>query len=126
MLILVRQIQRIADFVEYNGVETSHLVIELKLVNCKILEKKGKQIDKENYSKDCFGIEFNYIHSTKELCILDNGLYYVDNNGDKHYLEVDKLHIGNIMRSTIFEYNRFLKNKKKYLEENTNVLYELV
>lgn len=126
MLILVRQIQKIVDFVEYNGVETSHLVIELKLVNCETLEEKGKQIDKENYSKDCFCVEFNYIHSKNELCILDNGLYYVDNNGDKHYLEVDKLHIGNIMRSTVFEYNKFLKDKKKYLEENTNVFYELV
>ena len=46
MLILVRQIQKIADFVEYNGVETSHLVIELKLVNCGTLEEKGKQIDR--------------------------------------------------------------------------------
>ena len=40
-LILVRKIQRITDFDDTNGL-TSHIVVELKLVNCKKLEEKAK------------------------------------------------------------------------------------
>lgn len=126
MLILVRQIQKIADFVEVSGVETSHIVVELKLLGCKDLEKQGMAIDKEDYSKDCFGIEFNYIHSINKLCVLDSGMYYMDIKGEKHYLKINKLQMGNIARSTMFEYKRFLKDKKEYLKENSNVIYELV
>lgn len=123
-LILVREIQKITDFVEREEL-TSHIVVELKLVNCKELENIGKEIDKENYSKDCFGIDFYYIHSTKKIYALDNGLYYLDNNGRKNHIGSSRLELGNIIRSIHFEYGKFLKDKNKYLKEN-NTDYDLI
>lgn len=125
MLILVRLLQRITDFVEEDKV-TSHLVVELDLLNCKEFEEEGKRIDKENYSKDCFGIEFNYVHFTNELCILDEGVFYINNNGDKTFLKVNNLLLGNIKRCVLFEYNKFLKDKENYLKNNNVTEYDIM
>lgn len=123
-LILVRQIQRITDFSDVNGL-TSHIVVELKLVNCQKLEEKAKQIDKENYSKDCFCIEFNYINNEKKLYMLDSGLFYIDNNGEKHFLECNRYNLSNIKNSVLIEYNKFLKDKKNYIKEH-NICYDVI
>ena len=124
MLILVKQLERIVDFVENNSVDTTNIFVDLELINCDELEKQAMEIDKENYSRDCFQIEYNYIHSTKELHLIGYGIFYINIYGEKNYLDIDKIHLGNIERSVMLELNKFLKDKNKYLQEHTNVCYE--
>ena len=64
MLVLLKQIERIVDFVEQGKVETSEINAQLKLVNCDDLIQQAKDIDKEDYSEDCFGISFNSASTT--------------------------------------------------------------
>lgn len=123
-LVLVKNIQRITDFEEVDNI-TTHIVVELKLVECKQLEKQAKAIDKENYSKECFGIEYNYIHNENKICLLDYGMYYIDNNGDKHYLDCGKFNLINIKNSVLMEYKKFLQNKDEYLK-NHNTDYDII
>lgn len=124
MLILVKQLERIVDFVENNSVDTTNIFVDLELINCDELEKQAMEIDKEDYSKDCFQIEYNYIHSTNKLYIIGYGIFYIDIDGEKNYLDVDKIHLGNIERSVRLELDKFLKDKDKYLQEHSNVCYE--
>lgn len=123
-LVLVKSIQRITDFEEVDNI-TTHIVVELKLVECKQLEEQAKAIDKENYSKECFGIEYNYIHNENKICLLDYGMYYVDNNGNKNYMDCGKFNLINIKNSVLMEYNKFLKNKECYLK-NHNTDYDII
>lgn len=123
-LVLVKNIQRITDFEEIDNI-TTHIVVELKLVECKQLEEQAKAIDKENYSKECFGIEYNYIHNENKICLLDYGMYYIDNNGDKHYLDCGKFNLINIKNSVLMEYKKFLQNKDEYLK-NHNTDYDII
>lgn len=123
-LVLVKNIQRITDFEEVDNI-TTHIVVELKLVECKQLEEQAKAIDKENYSKECFGIEYNYIHNENKICLLDYGMYYIDNNGDKHYLDCGKFNLINIKNSVLIEYKKFLQNKDEYLK-NHNTDYDII
>lgn len=123
-LVLVKNIQRITDFKEVDNL-TSHIVVELKLLNCKKLEEKAKQIDKENYSKDCFCIEYNYVHKEKRLYLLDCGMYYIDINGEKHYLDCGRFNLANIKNSVLMEFNKFLKDKETYLK-NHNTDYDKI
>ena len=123
-LVLVNNIQRITDFEEVDNI-TTHIVVELKLVECKQLEEQAKAIDKENYSKECFGIEYNYIHNENKICLLDYGMYYIDNNGDKHYLDCGKFNLINIKNSVLMEYKKFLQNKDEYLK-NHNTDYDII
>ena len=123
-LVLVKNIQRITDFEEVDDI-TTHIVVELKLVECKQLEEQAKAIDKENYSKECFGIEYNYIHNENKICLLDYGMYYIDNNGDKHYLDCGKFNLINIKNSVLMEYKKFLQNKDEYLK-NHNTDYDII
>lgn len=123
-LVLVKSIQRITDFEEVDNI-TTHIVVELKLVECKQLEEQAKAIDKENYSKECFGIEYNYIHNENKICLLDYGMYYIDNNGDKHYLDCGKFNLINIKNSVLMEYKKFLQNKDEYLK-NHNTDYDII
>ncbi len=123
-LVLVKNIQRITDFEEVDNI-TTHIVVELKLVECKQLEEQAKAIDKENYSKECFGIEYNYIHNENKICLLDYGMYYIDNNGDKHYLDCGKFNLINIKNSVLMEYKKFLQNKDEYLK-NHNTDYDII
>lgn len=123
-LVLVKNIQRITDFEEVDNI-TTHIVVELKLVECKQLEEQAKAIDKENYSKECFGIEYNYIHNENKICLLDYGMYYVDNNGNKNYMDCGKFNLINIKNSVLMEYNKFLKNKECYLK-NHNTDYDII
>ena len=124
MLILVKQLERIVDFVENNSVDTTNIFVDLELINCDELEKQAMKIDKENYSKDCFQIEYNYIHSTNKLHLIGYGIFYINIYGEKNYLDIDKIHLGNIERSVRLELDKFLKDKNKYLQEHTNVCYE--
>ena len=62
MLVLLKQLERIVDFIEKEEVETSEINAQLKLVNCDDLIQQAKDIDKENYNEDCFGISFNYVY----------------------------------------------------------------
>lgn len=123
-LVLVKNIQRITDFEEVDNI-TTHIVVELKLVECKQLEEQAKAIDKENYLKECFGIEYNYIHNENKICLLDYGMYYIDNNGDKHYLDCGKFNLINIKNSVLMEYKKFLQNKDEYLK-NHNTDYDII
>lgn len=50
---------------------------------------EAKRIDKENYSPDCFGICVGKDETEWYVCqdTLGCELYYVDNNGEKHWLK---------------------------------------
>ena len=52
--------------------------------------EQAKHIDKENFLLECFGICVNYSNEDKEYMVcqdkFDCELYYVDNDGDKHWL----------------------------------------
>lgn len=52
---------------------------------------EAKEIDKENFSEECFGVWVNYEKETGEFAVItdheDSQLYYVDNSGDKHWLD---------------------------------------
>ena len=54
----------------------------------KQLVEQAKMIDGENYSNDCFGICAGANDGEFYICedSPDSELYYVDNNGDKHWL----------------------------------------
>lgn len=127
MLVLLKQIEKIADFIEGEKVETTEINAQLKLINCDELIKQAKEIDKENYSEDCFGISFNYVYDDDRLYILNvpDHIYYIDNNGNKNYLEVNHLIINNLERIIMVEFKKFLKDKEKYIKEN-NVMYEII
>lgn len=127
MLILLKQIERIADFIEGEKVETTEINAQLKLINCDELIKQAKEIDKENYSENCFGISFNYVYDDDKLYILNvpDHIYYIDNNGNKNYLEVNHLIINNLERIIMSEFKKFLKDKEKYIKEN-NVIYDII
>lgn len=55
------------------------------------LEKQAKEIDGENYLPNCFGIcyvkdvESGEMFSVTEF---NDDIYYIDNDGEKHYLEM--------------------------------------
>ena len=50
---------------------------------------KAVQIDKENYSSNCFGVCVIFDAEGFHMCQDSLGceLYYIDNNGDKHWFE---------------------------------------
>lgn len=56
------------------------------------IKEKAKQIDKENYLDSCFGVCVNFEIENNEFHVVtdwDGNLYYVDNNGEKHWFEVE-------------------------------------
>ena len=107
--------------------ETSEINAQLKFVNCNDLIQQAKDIDKEDYSEDCFGISFNYVYDDDKLYILNipDHIYYIDNNGNKNYLEVNHLIINNLEKVIMAEFKKFLKDKEKYIKEN-NVIYDIL
>lgn len=115
MLLLVKKIEKIVEFEE--GYEVN---VELKLLNCKELEDKAKEIDKENYSDNCFGISFNYVKDEDMIYInfIPNCIYYIDEDGEKNYFEVEPYLINNIQRVLLVEIRKFVKDKENYITEN--------
>lgn len=79
------------DFIEHVDDFEGELVIYLQLSDpSKELENKAKQIDQNNYLSNCFGACFVKCVETAEINIIeefDMNVYYIDNEGDKHYLE---------------------------------------
>ena len=57
--------------------------------------------------------------------MLDSGLFYIDNNGEKHFLECNRYNLSNIKNSVLIEYNKFLKDKKNYIKEH-NICYDVI
>lgn len=82
----IKQIEHYDDFddciifwLEVEGVNNKH-------------KELAKEIDKENYMDECFGVCIQYDIDDKNFIIVsdwneDEQLYYVDNNGDKHWFE---------------------------------------
>ena len=124
MLILVNKLDRIVDFEDKEACEIN---VELKLVNCDNLVKQAKEIDKENFCNECFGISFNYIYDDDKIYRLNvpNCIYYIDTNGEKNYLEVADYVINNIERIVMTEFKKFLQDKNKYILKN-DIYYEIV
>lgn len=62
--------------------------LEVKDVPEKFIEK-AKRIDKENFLEDCFGICITCSENEWNVCQgdIDCELYYIDNNGDKNWME---------------------------------------
>ena len=126
-LMLLRKIENITDFEDTQGL-TSEIRAEIDLIDCEDIIKKAKKIDKENYSKECFGISFNYVHNEDKLYLLgdlDNAIYYVDNDGNDNYFKTSKININNLERQIMIEFKKFLQDKNKYIEEN-NVWYGVI
>lgn len=52
--------------------------------------KKAKEIDGENFNEDCFGVCVHF--DEKGFHIVEDSenheLYYIDNDGDKHYMDM--------------------------------------
>lgn len=124
MLILANKLDRIVDFGDKEACEIN---VELKLVNCDNLVKQAKKIDKENFCDKCFGISFNYIYNDNKLYILNipDCIYYIDDNGEKNYFEVEDYIINNIKRIVMAELKKFIQDKNKYMLKN-NIYYEIV
>lgn len=124
MLILAKKIEKIVDFKDNEGCE---IQVALKLINCDDLIKQAKDIDKEDYSEDCFGISFNYVYDDDRLYILNvpDHICYIDNNGEKNYFEVENYIINNIKRIVMAELKKFIQDKNKYILKN-NIYYEIV
>lgn len=124
MLILVNKIEKIVDFKDNEGCE---IQVALKLINCDDLIKQAKELDKENFCDECFGISFNYIYNDNKLYILNipNCIYYIDDNGEKNYFEVEDYIINNIKRIVMAELKKFIQDKNKYILKN-NIYYEIV
>lgn len=124
MLILVNKLDRIVDFEDKEACEIN---VELKLVNCDNLVKQAKEIDKENFCNECFGISFNYIYDDDKIYILNvpNCIYYIDDNGEKNYFEVKDYIINNIKRIVMAELKKFIQDKNKYILRN-NIYFEKI
>lgn len=119
-LVLLKRIDSIFEFVDTRGLN-SNIECELKILNCKDLEEQAKQIDKENYSQDCFGMEFNYVAEEDTFYVIGtNNIYYIDNNGRKNYLKCknEDRYARNIQRQLEVEFAKFVKDKEKYSKEN--------
>lgn len=69
----------------------------------KQLVEQAKMIDGKNYSEDCFGICAGANDGEYYICkdSSDSELYYVDNNGDKHWL---KYVLSEAERNEVFEF----------------------
>ena len=85
--------------------------------------REAKKIDGRNYSSDCFGIWVNYEVETGELVVITDQersqLYYVDNLGDKHWLdylltEQETAMVTEICRKELKEYGQPEKEKAVY------------
>ena len=81
---------------------------------------EAKQIDGENFSMDCFGVWVNYELDTGEFAVItdheDSQLYYVDNSGDKHWLDYlltdqETAMVTEICRKELKEYEQPEKEK---------------
>ena len=56
----------------------------------KELREKARKIDGENFDIDCFGLCVRYDLTIPKMFVvseINREVYYVDNNGDKHWFE---------------------------------------
>ena len=100
MVVLVKGVERIEKFENEN-----HIVVNLKLLNCKDMEKQAKEIDKNEYSKDCFVAEF--LHKNGKLNWLNGGINYIDNMGNHNKIDTTKIIENNVIRCVA----NFIENK---------------
>lgn len=125
-LVVLKKIENITDFTES---EEKGLVSEIRagitLYGYNDIIAKAKEIDKNNFNKECFGISFNYNHKENRLFILgeNSSIYYVDESGNDNYFKISQININNLKRQIIMEIKKFLKNKDEYIEKN-NIWYD--
>lgn len=73
----------------YDKFDTNEYIFWLCIKNVpRKFVKQAKVIDGKNYNKDCFGVCVVY-DGEWSVCIdnLNSELYYIDNNGNKHWLK---------------------------------------
>lgn len=116
-MIRFKNIDRIVDFDKGFTEWTTEIRVVLSVTNKELLEK-AKEIDKEYFNKNCFGIGFNYDHEENKMYLLGEGLYYVDNGGDNNYLKISKSTIIKIQDKTEKEYKKYLQDNDKYLKNH--------
>lgn len=109
----IKDIEHIDDF------GMGELVFWIEVTDVpKQLVKQAKMIDQENYSDDCFGICAGSNDGEYYICedSSTSELYYVDNNGDKHWLEYI---LSDAERNEVFEFcnSYVLENKEKLTNE---------
>lgn len=116
----------IIDFDKDNEDWTTEIRIALKVTDRNIL-KKAKEIDKEYFNKNCFGLNFNYVHNDKKMYVLGEGFYYVDNGGDDNYIKIDKNIVKELQDIAEKEYLKYLDNKEEYLKNcKYNIIEEII
>lgn len=63
-----------------------------------VIQNEAKAIDREEYSSDCFGMCVCYDKENKKFDVVTDtdlstgascNLYYIDNDGDKHWFQAD-------------------------------------
>lgn len=116
-MIRFKNIDRIVDFDKGFTEWTTEIRVVLSVTDKELLEK-AKEIDKEYFNKNCFGIGFNYDHEENKMYLLGEGLYYVDNGGDNNYLKISKDTIIKIQDKTEKEYKKYLQDNDKYLKNH--------
>ena len=87
----INQVEHIDQF------DDNEFIIYFELMDMgKDFENKGKEIDGEDFSSECFGVCSIYNSESKEFEIMSEfdivnefgkHVYYIDNSGDKHYLD---------------------------------------
>lgn len=79
----------------------------------KDIKMKAQEIDGDDYNGDCFGICINYDCVIPELYVcqdeLNCELFYIDNDGDKHWFEYQLNDI-----ETYFFFNKCMEEIMKY------------
>lgn len=65
---------------------------------CEALQDEARKIDGDQYSRDCFGICVNYDAKTERFYLVTEtdpdtqeprSVYYIDNDGDKHWFPAE-------------------------------------
>lgn len=101
------------DFIEHVDDFDDEIVVYLQLSDPnENLEKQAREIDGENYLPNCFGICYVKNIEDEEMFSItefNDDIYYIDNDGEKHYLEM----ISNEFDKEIMEYINTELNKTR-------------
>ena len=117
-MVLFRRIEKIVNVDN----KFAHIIVNLKVDN-KIVENISREIDKENYSQNCFCIEYDYDYSKDRLYNVDSiEYYYIDIARQKHYFSCNYLELKLIEKLTLINVKKILRNKNKY----SNVEFDMI
>ena len=109
----------LVESIEVGEILTNNVLLEanLKLINCKRYESIAKDIDKENYSSDRFKMGFIYDKNGRKIDADFQGIFYMDYNKQRHFLEksilnMNRFDLSNILQSVALEFGKILKENQ--------------